>query len=167
MTKSPLFHLLLLILARISSTQARGPRGRLLPRHALYSSSHFPSLSSRSPSRNSLFGVILSVRGGDLDLDDDEDSDDEDDVELDELSEEEESELEDKEQVVECELKADSEDDDDEESSRQREDPVEDSTTSSGPVKLTIKTNLQCPISDQCLEFTASGKRTVASLKQG
>lgn len=36
-----------------------------------------------------------------------------------------------------------------------------------GPVKLVIKTNLNCPISDQTLEFTASGKRTIESVKQG
>ncbi|KAL7482393.1 hypothetical protein ACHAW6_008060 [Cyclotella cf. meneghiniana] len=163
MTKYPRLYLLLFILSILSSTLAKIPQARLPPKLAL---------SLRSLSRHSLFGVIPVVRGGDLDLDDNDDDDDEASdidsdygVELDELSEEEEGDLE---QVVESQQNADADKDDneEEESSRQREDPVEDSTSSSGPVKLTIKTNLQCPISDQCLEFTASGKRTVASLKQ-
>ncbi len=43
----------------------------------------------------------------------------------------------------------------------------EASVSSGGPVKLSIKTNMQSAILDQHLEFTASQKRTVASLKQG
>eukprot|EP00584_Thalassiosira_punctigera_P012888 CAMPEP_0172553282 /NCGR_PEP_ID=MMETSP1067-20121228/49842_1 /TAXON_ID=265564 ORGANISM="Thalassiosira punctigera, Strain Tpunct2005C2" /NCGR_SAMPLE_ID=MMETSP1067 /ASSEMBLY_ACC=CAM_ASM_000444 /LENGTH=549 /DNA_ID=CAMNT_0013341443 /DNA_START=72 /DNA_END=1721 /DNA_ORIENTATION=- len=99
----------------------------------------------------------LSVRGGGAldvsDLDEEEyDSDEE------ELSENEMSNLE-----------IDSEDDEEEEEKEEEEEEKTSSPSSpsSGPpVKVSIKTALQSPLIDQHLEFAASRRRTVQSLKQ-
>ncbi len=95
---------------------------------------------------------IHSIRGGTADSED-EYSDYEDLDEEDELTE---SEL------------SDMEVDTDEEEEEEADDEEEDapSSSSSLPVKLTITTNLQSSLLDQKLEFTASRKRTVLSLKQ-
>jgi hypothetical protein len=95
-----------------------------------------------------LFGV-LRVRGG-------EQSDNASDVESDSASDADEL----------SESKADDEEEENQPESDE-ENAQPDVASMAGPVKLTIKTNLNCPISDQTLEFTASGKRTVESLKQG
>jgi hypothetical protein len=97
-------------------------------------------------SRRSLFGV-LPVRGGEL-------SDNDSDVESDPFSDVDEW--------------SGSEAGDVENQPESDEEIVQtEEASTGGPVKLTIKTNLNCPISDQTLEFNASGKRTVESLKQG
>ena len=106
---------------------------------------HLASSYQVKASPNSLFGV-LRVRGGDVS---DEESDSEEDSEEITLSDDDKS---------------------DADEAVSDEDEAEEETKpelSIGPVKLTIKTNLNCPVSDQTLEFTASGKRTVESLKQG
>ena len=105
-----------------------------------------------------MFGVIPVVRGGNLEIEEEEESD------ADEIEwSDDDSELED-----DMDVKDDFPNEaESEEASARDDEQIEESSLSSGPVKLTIKTNLQCAISDQCLEFTASGKRTVASLKQG
>jgi hypothetical protein len=106
------------------------------------------SLYQLQSSRRSLFGV-LRVRGG-------EQSDNASDVESDSASDADEL----------SESKADDEEEENQPESDE-ENAQPDVASMAGPVKLTIKTNLNCPISDQTLEFTASGKRTVESLKQG
>ncbi|KAL7510333.1 hypothetical protein ACHAXN_007293 [Cyclotella atomus] len=105
------------------------------------------SLYQLQSSRRSLFGV-LRVRGG-------EQSDNASDVESDSASDADEL----------SESKADDEEEENQPESDE-ENAQPDVASMAGPVKLTIKTNLNCPISDQTLEFTASGKRTVESLKQ-
>ena len=96
---------------------------------------------------------IHNIRGGSDDSDDVEDSDEEDlDEEENELSESELSDLE---------VDTDEEEADDEEDAE-----PSSSSSSSLPVKLTISTNLQSSLLDQTLDFTASRKRTVLSLKQ-
>lgn len=100
---------------------------------------------------------IHSIRGGSADSDDEysdgvEDSDYEDSDEDDELTESELSDME---------VDADEEE---EETDDEEEDAP--SSSSSLPVKLTITTNLQSSLLDQKLDFTASRKRTVLSLKQ-
>lgn len=99
---------------------------------------------------------IHTIRGGSADSDEDysedvEDSDYEDSDEEDELTE---SEL------------SDMEVDADEEEETDDEEEDAPSSSSSLPVKLTITTNLQSSLLDQKLDFTASRKRTVLSLKQ-
>lgn len=94
---------------------------------------------------------IYNIRGGDAtDSDDEYEVKDSDDGEEDELSEDELSNLE--------------VDSDDEE--KDEEEGAPSSSSSGLPVKLTISTNLQSSLLDQQLEFTASRKRTVLSLKQ-
>ena len=103
----------------------------------------------------SLDRSIHNIRGGDAtDSDDDYEVEDSDDEEEDELSEDELSNLE-------VDSDNEEEDDDDEE-----EEDAPSSSSSGLPVKLTISTNLQSSLLDQQLEFTASRKRTVLSLKQ-
>ena len=118
------------------------PLGSVASRH---SSVHLPSPSG-------LFGV-LQVRGGNF-SDDETESEDVDDTGIEDVSDDES-----------LDEKVQDDDSDADDGETQHEEAVEPSST--GPVKLIIKTNLNCPISDQTLEFTASGKRTVESLKQG
>lgn len=96
---------------------------------------------------------IHSIRGGSADSDD-EYSDDAEDSEEEEEEDMSESELSD------LEVDTDEGDEDDD------EDVAPSSSSSSLPVKLTISTNLQSSLLDQTLDFTASRKRTVLSLKQ-
>ena len=126
------------------SAHARIPLSRT-PQLTVVSSRHLSS-SYQEALPNGLFGV-LRVRAGDLS---------EDESDLDDDSEE----------IL---LSDDGKSDTDEAVSDGDETEEEETKpeTTTGPVKLTIKTNLNCPISDQTLEFTASGKRTVESLKQG
>ena len=128
-----------------ASTKARIALSSRLLIRSNYAESKHNTHHQLHASRKGLFGV-LTVRGGDsINLDDSSD----------------------------IELESDQNDElevDDDESAAEEEDGMQPETTaepSIGPVKLTIKTNLDCPISDQSLEFTASGKRTVESLKQG
>ena len=100
---------------------------------------------------------IENIRGGDFDSEDEysDDVEDSDEEESDEESESE-SELSDSE--------ADTDDEDEDESDDEEDEAS--SPSSSLPVKLSISTNLQSSLLDQRLDFTASRKRTVLSLKQ-
>lgn len=116
------------------------------------SASHDLASYSLHSSRRGLFGIALQVRGGDL-------SDDESDFDIgseeDDASDSDEA------------LSEDESDAQEESGAESDADEAKPEASAVGPVKLVIKTNLNCPISDQTLEFTASGKRTVESLKQG
>src|SRR6056300_1998831 len=113
---------------------------------------YYSSTIKRTSSLGWSLDRIQNIRGGDAtDSDDEYEVEDSDDEEEDELSEDELSNLE--------------VDSDNEEVDEEEEDAP--SSSSSGlPVKLTISTNLQSSLLDQQLEFTASRKRTVLSLKQ-
>lgn len=96
---------------------------------------------------------IHNIRGGATDSEDEYSDDVEsDEEEEDELSESELSNLE--------------IDSDDEDEADGEEADAALSSSSSSPVKLTISTNIQSSLLDQQLDFTASRKRTVLSLKQ-
>ncbi|KAL9178398.1 hypothetical protein ACHAXT_000045 [Thalassiosira profunda] len=106
---------------------------------------------------------LSSIRGGALTDDDDSESDmsDEEDSEEDELSDAELSNLEvDSDEEI---IAIDESDVDEEE---EEEEPAPSTSASGPPVKLSIKTALQSTLLDQHLEFTASRKRTVLSLRQ-
>ena len=143
------YRLIISLFVLAAPAQARIPLSSQLLIRSNYAASRHHTPRQLHASRRGLFGV-LAIRGGDS-----SDSDDSSDIEF---SLDDESDQND-------ELEAD-----DIESASEEQEGIQPETTaepSIGPVKLTIKTNLDCPISDQSLEFTASGKRTVESLKQG
>jgi hypothetical protein len=114
---------------------------------------YYSSTIKRTSSLGWSLDRIHNIRGGDAtDSDDEYEVEDSDDEEEDELSEDELSNLE---------VDSDNEEEEDEE-----EEDAPSSSSSGLPVKLTIITNLQSSLLDQQLEFTASRKRTVLSLKQ-
>jgi hypothetical protein len=108
------------------------------------------------------------MRGGDLSEDEsDLDADEAEDVgELSEVESRGSEDESDDEDVVESQQEEEGEDSDGEDAA-ESEQEEEEKAELIGPVKLSIRTNLNCPITDQSLEFTASGKRSVESLKQG
>ncbi len=129
--------------------------GRQHRNHGINNNNNIIQPYSSTIKRTSSLGWSLdrihNIRGGAAtDSDDEYEVEDSDDEEEDELSEDELSNLE---------VDSDNEEEEDEEDAP--------SSSSSGlPVKLTISTNLQSSLLDQQLEFTASRKRTVLSLKQ-
>jgi hypothetical protein len=102
---------------------------------------------------------IHNIRGGATDSEDDFSDDVE--VSDEEESDEEEDELSENELSN---LEVDSYDEN--EADDEDEEDTASSSSSSLPVKITISTNLQSSLLDQQLDFTASRKRTVLSLKQ-